>query len=74
MLGDLAGSPGLDLQADLHFLPEQDFLVARNLAPFTKDGKSVPREQRPTSSLLQEVAGVLVLKHEGCAPSVHEFI
>lgn len=58
LLGDLAGSPGLDLQSNLHFLPEQDFLVARNLAPFTKDRKRVPREQCPTSSLLREVAGM----------------
>lgn len=59
LLGDLAGSPGLDLQTNLHFLPEQDFLVARNLAPFTKGRKRVPREQCPTSRLLQEAAGIL---------------
>lgn len=57
--GDLAGSPGLDLQTNLHFLPEQDFLVARNLAPFTKDRKRVPREQCPTSRQFQGAAGML---------------
>lgn len=57
--GDLAGSPGLDLQTNLHFLPEQDFLVARNLAPFTEDRKRVPREQCLASGLFQEVAGML---------------
>lgn len=59
LLGHLAGSPELDLQADLHFLPEQDFLVARNLAPFAKGRQSVPRERRPTCILLQEAAGML---------------
>lgn len=44
LLGDLAGSPGLDLQTNLlHFLPEQNFLVAGNLDPYTQDGISVPR-------------------------------
>lgn len=61
LLGDLAGSPGLALQTNLHFLPEQDFLVARNLAPFTKGRKRVPREQCPTSRLLREAAGMLAL-------------
>lgn len=44
LLGDLAGSPWLDLQTNLfHFLPEWNFLVAGNLDLYTQDGKSVPR-------------------------------
>lgn len=43
LLRDLAGSPGLNLQTNLlRFLPAWDFLVARNLEPFTKAGKRVP--------------------------------
>lgn len=38
LFGDLAGSPGLDLQTDPALFPDEgDFLVTVSLDPFSKD-------------------------------------